>query len=274
MALDLAHHLFTALPNCDSTRPPSTSAPRSATRSSSTRRRAVIVWEPRRIVPSYAVPVADIAGSLTPARPRSADARAVTIGDGPPVLDPRTGFAFHTTAGQAFDIAVGSTTLPRRGVRAIRSRPRRLAILDFDAFDEWREEDEVLVGHARDPFKTVDTRRSSRRVVVAIGDVVVADSSRPIMLFETHLPTRYYLPRDDVRMDLLTPSDTTTVCAYKGRATYWSATFGADRARRRLQLPGAAQLRHRGRGPHLLLQRARRHHRRRHAAAATADALA
>ena len=63
-------------------------------------------------------------------------------------------------------------------------------------------------------------------MVVEIGGVVVADSSRPVMLFETHLPTRYYLPRDDVRMDLLEPTDTTTVCAYKGQAVYWSATVG------------------------------------------------
>jgi uncharacterized protein (DUF427 family) len=100
------------------------------------------------------------------------------------------------------------------------------AILDFDAFDEWREEDELLLGHARDPFKTVDTRRSSRHVVVEIDGVVVADTSRSTMLFETHLPTRYYVPRDDVRMDLLTPTDATTVCAYKGRARYWTATAG------------------------------------------------
>ena len=96
-------------------------------------------------------------------------------------------------------------------------------IVDFDAFDEWREEDEVLVGHARDPFKTVDTRRSSRHVAVDIAGVTVAESTHSVMLFETYLPTRYYLPRADVRMELLVPSDTVSVCAYKGRARYWSA---------------------------------------------------
>ena len=64
-------------------------------------------------------------------------------------------------------------------------------------------------------------------MVVEIDGVTLADSTRSIMLFETYLPTRYYLPRDDVRMDLLAPSATTTVCAYKGQATYWSATIGA-----------------------------------------------
>ena len=81
----------------------------------------------------------------------------------------------------------------------------------------------MLVGHARDPFKTVDTRRSSRRVEVEIAGVIVADSTRSVMLFETYLPTRYYLPREDVRMDLLVPTDTASVCAYKGHARYWSA---------------------------------------------------
>ena len=84
------------------------------------------------------------------------------------------------------------------------------AILDFDAFDEWREEDELLVAHARDPFGTVDTRRSSRRVVVEIAGQTIADSTRSVMLFETYLPTRYYLPREDVRMELLEPTDTRT----------------------------------------------------------------
>ena len=100
------------------------------------------------------------------------------------------------------------------------------AILDFGAFDEWREEDELLVGHARDPFKTVDTRRSSRHVVVEIGGSVVADSTRTTMVFETYLPTRYYFVRDDVRTDLLQRSDTVSVCAYKGPATYWSVNLG------------------------------------------------
>ena len=51
----------------------------------------------------------------------------------------------------------------------------------------------------------------------------MADSTRSVMLFETFLPTRYYLPREDVRMDLLERTDTQTACAYKGFASYWSA---------------------------------------------------
>lgn len=74
---------------------------------------------------------------------------------------------------------------------------------------------------------TVTTRASTDHVTISVDGTVIADSRRPVVLDETGLPTRYYLPRDDVRRDLLTPTDTTTVCAYKGHAAYWSATVGA-----------------------------------------------
>lgn len=184
---------------------------------------AWVVWEPRRIVPSYAVPLVDIHGSLLESQAASADEIAVQLGDSPPVLDPRTGFSFHTTAGQAFDVTVGGSTLAAAAFVPSDPNLEGRAIVDFEAFDEWREEDELLVGHARDPFTTIDTRRSSRRVVVEIAGTTVADSTRTTMLFETYLPTRYYFLRDDVQMDLLERSDTMSVCAYKGHASYWSA---------------------------------------------------
>ncbi len=186
--------------------------------------RALIVWEPRRIVPSYAVPVADIAAPLSPAAAEAtAEEVAVRVGDLPPVLDPRTGFAFHTVDGQSFDIAATTGALANAAFVADDPDLDGYAVIEFDAFDEWREEDELLVAHARDPFGTVDTRRSSRRVVVEIAGQTVAETTRSVMLFETFLPTRYYLPREDVRMDLLEPTDTHTACAYKGVASYWSA---------------------------------------------------
>jgi uncharacterized protein (DUF427 family) len=185
--------------------------------------RARIVWEPRRVVPSFAVPIDDIDGDLGAATARTAEERPVQLGDGPPVLDPSTPFAFHSTPGHSFDIVTDATTLPGAAFAPADADLDGYVIVDFDAFGEWREEEEELVGHARDPFKTVDTRRSSRRVEIEIAGVTVADSTRSVMLFETYLPTRYYLPRDDVRMDLLVPSDTVSVCAYKGHARYWSA---------------------------------------------------
>ena len=90
----------------------------------------------------------------------------------------------------------------------------------------WYEEEEQVFVHARDPHKRVDVLASSRHVQVGIGGEIVADTRRPYLLFETWLPTRYYLPRDDVRMDLLEPSGLTTRCPYKGLATYWSVRLG------------------------------------------------
>jgi len=94
---------------------------------------------------------------------------------------------------------------------------------------EWYEEDERVVVHALDPYKRVDTRRSSRQVEIRVGGETVARSVRPLLLFETSLPTRYYLPFADVRVEFLEPSDTVTVCPYKGRARYWSVRAGGVR---------------------------------------------
>jgi uncharacterized protein (DUF427 family) len=93
---------------------------------------------------------------------------------------------------------------------------------------EWYEEDERALVHARDPYKRVDTLRSSRRVQIYVEGQKVADSIRPLLLFETHLPVRYYLPAEDVRTDLLEASDTVTSCPYKGLARYWSVRLGQD----------------------------------------------
>jgi uncharacterized protein (DUF427 family) len=68
----------------------------------------------------------------------------------------------------------------------------------------------------------VDTLRSSRRVEVAIAGTTVASSARPLLLFETSLPTRYYLPFADVRTELFEASDLVTSCPYKGTARFWS----------------------------------------------------
>jgi uncharacterized protein (DUF427 family) len=91
---------------------------------------------------------------------------------------------------------------------------------------DWYEEDEQVFAHARSPYGRVDTLRSSRRVQIRVGGETVADSVRPLLLFETHLPTRYYLPFADVRTELLEASDTVSQCPYKGRARWWSVRAG------------------------------------------------
>ena len=100
---------------------------------------------------------------------------------------------------------------------------------NWRAMDHWYEEDDEVFVHARDPHKRVDALRSSRHVRVEVGGETVADSRRPLLLFETGLPTRYYLPTQDVRMDLLGPSPTVTQCPYKGMATYWTVRLGEQR---------------------------------------------
>ena len=96
----------------------------------------------------------------------------------------------------------------------------------WNAMDEWYDEDEHVVGHIRDPYHRVDVRRSSRPVRVLLGEVVLAETTRPLLLSETGLPNRFYIPAADVRQDLLEESDTHTVCPYKGTASYW--TVSAD----------------------------------------------
>jgi uncharacterized protein (DUF427 family) len=92
--------------------------------------------------------------------------------------------------------------------------------------DAWFEEDDEVFVHPRDPYHRVDVLSSSRHVRVAVAGQTVAETRRPRLLFETGLPTRYYIPKADVRMDLLTPTDSETQCPYKGKARYWSVGSG------------------------------------------------
>ncbi len=100
----------------------------------------------------------------------------------------------------------------------------------WDALDHWFEEDEEIFVHPRDPYTRVDALRSRRTVRVELDGVVLAESPASVMVFETALPTRYYLDRSDVRFDMLVPSETRTECPYKGRTTgYWSVAIGDKR---------------------------------------------
>jgi len=108
-----------------------------------------------------------------------------------------------------------------------------LIAFDWDSMDAVFEEDEEVFVHPRDPYTRIDVLRSSRHVQVRLGATVVASSTRPRMLLESGLPVRFYLPREDVREDLLLPSRTTTRCPYKGTAHYWSVRDG-DRLERDL----------------------------------------
>jgi uncharacterized protein (DUF427 family) len=97
---------------------------------------------------------------------------------------------------------------------------------DWDVLDHWFEEDEEVFVHPRNPYSRVDALRSARPVRVALDGVVLAESSSPVMVFETGLPTRYYLNRTEVHFEHLVPTSTVTRCPYKGITTgYWSAVI-------------------------------------------------
>lgn len=98
----------------------------------------------------------------------------------------------------------------------------------WEKLDRWFEEDDEIFVHPPDPYHRIDVRSTRRKVRIRLGDEVVAQTERAMMLFETGLPSRFYMPLDDVRRDLLEESDAHTQCAYKGRASYWSVRAGDD----------------------------------------------
>lgn len=186
---------------------------------------ARLVWEPRRIVSAYAVPVVDIAGRLAPSGPDGGrtDPDPSSL---PAVLTPRNPFSDHSSPGMTYDIETEAGILTATAYVIDDPDLQGYAVLDWEAFSTWFEEAEEAVGHPREPLHRIRCLPSTRHVVVEIGGEVVADTHRPMLLVETNLPPRWYLPREDVRMDLMTASDTRTTCAYKGHASYWSTSVG------------------------------------------------
>ena len=177
-------------------------------------RRAVIIWEPRRVVPCYAVPADDVAGVLTPAAP------AERSSDSPAVLHPGIPFSRHSTPGTAMDVSAGDATAAGAAFRLDDPDLEGYIAFNPDAFD-WMEEDDSVLSHPRDPFHRVDIRHSSRHVKVSHGDTTLAESTAPAMVFETGLDERIYIPAADVNWDALAPTDSSTICPYKGTASYW-----------------------------------------------------
>jgi uncharacterized protein (DUF427 family) len=133
----------------------------------------------------------------------------------------------HAGKGEAtfYSVKVAARVAEKAAWRYL--EPERPDLKDYVAFywdkmDAWFEEDDEVFVHPRDPYHRVDVLHSSRHVKVVVGGVVVAETNRPSLLFETGLPTRYYIPKVDTRLDLLTPTNASTRCPYKGKASYWS----------------------------------------------------
>jgi len=167
--------------------------------------RALYVWEWPNY-PQYYIPLADV-------RPDLLDSEGHTQ---------QTGRGLVELAG----LRVGDLHRPR-AARILAESPigglSGTVRFDWAAMDAWYEEDEQVFVHPRSPYTRVDALRSNRPVRVELDGVVLADADSAVMVFETGLPTRYYLSRTDVDFAHLIPTDTVTACPYKGTTSgYWS----------------------------------------------------
>jgi uncharacterized protein (DUF427 family) len=155
--------------------------------------RAVLVWEPSRLVPSFAVPREHVAAELVPAAETvtwfSGRERLRVAGHA--VLDPSFPFAVHTAAGEALSVRANGHRLEGAAFRPADPDLDGLVLLDCDAFDSWYEEEQPLLGHPRDPFHRLEILPSSRAVRIERDGVLLAESSRAQILVEgTVLPVR------------------------------------------------------------------------------------
>jgi uncharacterized protein (DUF427 family) len=98
----------------------------------------------------------------------------------------------------------------------------------WDAVDAWYEEGNRVFGHPRNPYHRIDCLRSSRRLSVEHDGVVIVDTTRTTVLYETGIPPRLYVSPTELRVALV-PSNTTTYCPYKGTASYWDFVFDGGR---------------------------------------------
>jgi uncharacterized protein (DUF427 family) len=174
-----------------------------------TRARYVWEWPP---YPQYYVPLADVRPGV--------------------LVDERRSQRVARGTAHRHGVRVGETSRPdaadvyrEDAVEGVAGTVR----FDWAAVDAWYEEDEQVFVHPRNPYARVDAVRSSRPVRVELDGVVLAESTSPVMVFETGLPTRYYLPRTAVRFEHLVPSDTVTACPYKGTTSAWWSVRVGDR---------------------------------------------
>jgi uncharacterized protein (DUF427 family) len=185
---------------------------------------ALAVWEPGRVVPSYAVPASDVKAQLVPVDIGSDVARPAQTGAAESlILTPRTPFSVHSCPGQVLTVLTSQGPLEGAAFAPDDTDLRGYVVLEWSAFQQWQEEDEIVIGHPHDPFARIDVLPSTRHVSVFADGVSLADSEAPTLLFETRLPTRYYFPREDVARGVLVPSESHSICAYKGVADYWTA---------------------------------------------------
>lgn len=167
--------------------------------------RALYVWE-WPYYPQYYIPLADVRPGLLIPEGHSQQSRRGTA-------------ELHTL--RAGEVARPGTArvLADSPVAGLSGTVR----FEWAALDAWFEEDEQVFVHPRNPYVRVDALRSTRPVRVELDGVVLAESRSPVMVFETGLPTRYYINPTEINFGHLVPSDTVTACPYKGTTSrYWS----------------------------------------------------
>ncbi len=170
----------------------------------------LLVWE-KPYYPVYYFPAADVVAELT--------------ANGETRRSPSRGEAtVFTVATESHKAEAGAYQHLDSPVEELRDH----IAFEWDAL-QWFEEDEEVLVHARDPYTRVDILPSSRHIEVVFDGVKVADSRSPRLLFETGLPVRYYLPKTDVRMEMLEPTDLHTHCPYKGTASYYDVVVRGNR---------------------------------------------
>ena len=179
-------------------------------------RSPLLFWERSFPVPGYAFLPADVRTDLL--RPAAGD----------PPTEPFF-FLPHGPVAERFDLEIEGRRIPHAAW--VHDDPNLAERIVFSwqpgLLDRWTEEEEEVAGHPRDPYHRVDALPSRRRVTISAGGVQLADSSRPVLLFETRLPTRYYLPVEDVDLGRLAASDNRSHCPYKGYADrYWTYPGG------------------------------------------------
>ncbi len=172
--------------------------------------RPLLVWE-RPQYPAYYLPQEDVVAVLEPTG-------ATT--------ELRTGDRAET-----HDVVVDGVRAD--GAASIAVEPSTPALaghvrIPWQAMDAWFEEDEQVFVHPRDPYVRIDALASTRHVTVEVAGEVVADTRAAVVLYETGLIARRYLPPTGVRRELLESSETVTHCPYKGTTRYYHLRVGGQ----------------------------------------------
>jgi uncharacterized protein (DUF427 family) len=166
------------------------------------------------------------------------------------VLKPTDHKSTHDDLGETvwFEVEGDARNAPRGAWQHV-ALPEHAVILKDRVALAWRgmdafyEEDERILGHSADPYHRIDIRRSSRRLVALVGDRVVADAERPLVLYESGFAPRWYVPREDVVAEALTLTEHQTFCPYKGIASYYDVHSVHNGAwSYRSPLPGVAAI--------------------------------